>query len=57
MPVITATVHPSLILRAPDDESRALEMEAFIADLHRVAERLGRVVPAAHYLSPPSREG
>jgi DNA polymerase len=48
MPVITATVHPSSILRAPDDESRALEREAFIADLRKVTERFGRVVPARH---------
>jgi DNA polymerase len=38
MPVITATVHPSSILRAADDETQALEMQAFIADLRKVAE-------------------
>jgi DNA polymerase len=38
MPVITATVHPSSILRAPDDETQALEMQTFIADLRKVAE-------------------
>lgn len=42
MPLITATVHPSSILRAPDEETRALEMDAFIADLGKVAERLHR---------------
>jgi len=42
MPVITATVHPSSILRAPDDETRVLEMKAFVADLRKVAERLTR---------------
>jgi DNA polymerase len=35
-----ATVHPSSILRAPDEESRQLEMQAFIRDLRRAAERL-----------------
>jgi uracil-DNA glycosylase len=35
-----ATVHPSSILRAADDESRELEMQAFIADLKRLAQRL-----------------
>ena len=42
LPVTTATVHPSSILRAPDDESRQLEMRAFIEDLRRVAQRLKR---------------
>jgi DNA polymerase len=42
MPVITATVHPSSILRAPDEETRHAEMTAFIADLKKVAARLGR---------------
>src|SRR5574338_1561001 len=37
---ITATVHPSSILRAPDDESRHREMERFVDDLKRVAKRL-----------------
>jgi uracil-DNA glycosylase len=40
--LMTATVHPSSILRAPDEETRALEMEAFIADLRKVAARLRR---------------
>lgn len=39
-PVVTATVHPSSILRAPDDESRRAEMQRFVHDLKRVAERL-----------------
>ena len=36
-PLVTATVHPSSILRAPDDEARRAEMRAFVADLKRVA--------------------
>jgi uracil-DNA glycosylase len=36
-PKVTATVHPSSILRAPDDEARRLETARFIADLKRVA--------------------
>ena len=40
MPVITATVHPSSILRAPDEEARHLEMAAFVADLKKVAAHL-----------------
>jgi DNA polymerase len=34
---VIATVHPSSILRAPDDESRHAEMERFVADMKRVA--------------------
>jgi len=40
LPLMMATVHPSSILRAPDDESRELEMAAFIRDLQRLATRL-----------------
>ncbi len=39
LPLVMATVHPSSILRAPDEESRQLEMRAFVRDLRRVAER------------------
>jgi uracil-DNA glycosylase len=39
-PLVIATVHPSSILRAPDDESRRAEMERFVADLKKVAEEL-----------------
>jgi DNA polymerase len=37
-PLVTATVHPSSILRAPDDKTRHAEMERFISDLRLVAE-------------------
>jgi DNA polymerase len=36
-----ATVHPSSILRAPDDAARHAETERFVEDLRKVAERLG----------------
>ncbi len=39
-PLVTATVHPSSILRAPDDEARRAEMQRFVADLKKVAARL-----------------
>ena len=39
-PMITATVHPSSILRAPDAAARDREMAAFVRDLERVAQRL-----------------
>lgn len=37
---VMATVHPSSILRAPDDMSRRSEMEKFVRDLRRVAALL-----------------
>jgi DNA polymerase len=36
-PIVTATVHPSAILRAPDDDARREERRRFTADLRRVA--------------------
>jgi len=41
-PLVLATVHPSSILRAPDDESRHQEMKAFTDDLRTVAKALKR---------------
>jgi uracil-DNA glycosylase len=38
--VAMATVHPSSILRAPDDESRREEREAFVSDLRSLAKAL-----------------
>lgn len=35
---VVATVHPSSILRAPDEESRHAEMRAFVRDLRVVAK-------------------
>jgi uracil-DNA glycosylase family protein len=37
--IVVATVHPSSILRAPDEESRAAERRAFVEDL-RVVKKL-----------------
>jgi DNA polymerase len=37
---VTATVHPSAILRAPDDDQRHQQYAAFVADLKLVAKRL-----------------
>ena len=41
-----ATVHPSSILRAPDDEARALAYKGFVADLAVAAGELGRGSPS-----------
>jgi uracil-DNA glycosylase family protein len=40
-PIVTATIHPSAILRQRDDPSRAAEREAFAEDLRVVAQALG----------------
>jgi DNA polymerase len=41
-PYIMATVHPSSILRTPDDETRHVEKRRFIDDLKRVASVLSK---------------
>ena len=41
-PLVTATVHPSSILRAPTDEARHEEMARFIDDLKKIAKRIGK---------------
>lgn len=39
-PHVLATIHPSAILRAPDEQTREVEMELFIRDLRQVAPLL-----------------
>jgi DNA polymerase len=39
-PFVTATIHPSAILRAPDDISREHEFDQFVKDLRAVANRV-----------------
>jgi DNA polymerase len=43
LPPILATIHPSSILRARDEESRKRERQNFVADLKRAAQYLKRV--------------
>jgi len=38
--MVMATIHPSSILRAADDESRRVEMKRFIEDLQVAADAL-----------------
>jgi DNA polymerase len=49
-PLVAATIHPSAILRAPDERTREAERGAFAADLGVVARALaggaGRPQPA-----------
>jgi len=44
---VMATVHPSSILRAPDDESRREQKQAFIADLQVAARKIRELRRAA----------
>jgi DNA polymerase len=39
-PLVLATVHPSSLLRAPDEETRSRETVRFVEDLRTVARRL-----------------
>jgi len=39
-PMVIATVHPSSILRAADDETRRVEMKRLVEDLRTAAEAL-----------------
>jgi len=41
-PIVAATIHPSAILRGPDEATRAEEREAFAEDLRVVAKALAR---------------
>jgi DNA polymerase len=41
-PRVLATVHPSSLLRAPDDETRRAETARFVEDLKKVARALRR---------------
>ena len=40
---VTATVHPSSILRAPSDEARRLERARFVDDLRKIRAALGEI--------------
>ena len=41
-PMVTLTVHPSSILRAPDSAARKLARDQFVADLKSIARKLKR---------------
>jgi DNA polymerase len=40
-PFVTATVHPSSILRAPTDEARRTETQRFVEDLRKIGKVIG----------------
>ena len=46
-PLVMATVHPSAVLRAPDEKDRLLQKEALVEDFKKVARRLKKLaIPA-----------
>ena len=45
-PNVMATIHPSSILRAPDEETRHAEMKLFVSDLKKVAKVIRHRVTA-----------
>ncbi len=49
-PLVMATVHPSSILRAPDDASRRIELERFVEDLAALAGALRAPPPEQPHL-------
>jgi uracil-DNA glycosylase len=57
-PFVVATVHPSSVIRAPDDASRRVETRRFIEDLKGVAQLVsgaGRSLPVAPQTSRANR--
>jgi len=46
-PLVTATVHPSSILRAPSDEARHMETKRFIDDLKKIRTAIERANSSA----------
>jgi uracil-DNA glycosylase len=51
-PVVMATVHPSSILRAPDEDARRTELARFVEDLAAVGEALRRGPPGPEPAAP-----
>jgi DNA polymerase len=45
--LVTVTVHPSSILRAPDAETRAAERTRFVDDLRSIAAQLRKLPPSS----------
>jgi uracil-DNA glycosylase len=46
-PFVTATVHPSSILRAPSDEQRRADLARFIADLKKIRKAIEEPIAAS----------
>jgi DNA polymerase len=48
------TVHPSFLLRVPDEDAKAREYRAFVADLRKIAELIGADQAATTLAGTPS---
>ena len=48
-PLVTVTVHPSSILRAPDSETRTAERAQFVDDLRSIAAQLEKIPPSSQH--------
>lgn len=46
---VMATVHPSALLRAPDEATRHEEYRRFVADLRRAAERVAKAARSSEF--------
>jgi len=55
-PLVTATVHPSSILREPDQTARRKAMDAFVVDLAAVGRQLKLEDPRSPHEDPRKRE-
>jgi DNA polymerase len=55
--VVLATVHPSALLRAPDDETRRRETERFVDDLRLVREAVTANGPPSRGTAPHRSRG
>src|SRR5580700_5307165 len=59
--IVMATIHPSSILRAPDEQTRHTEMKRFIADLKKIGQALvstsspARGAFSSSHVNPTSR--
>jgi uracil-DNA glycosylase len=49
---VMATIHPSSILRAPDEDARRTELARFVEDLAAIAEALRRGAPGPEPAPP-----
>jgi uracil-DNA glycosylase len=51
---VFVTVHPSYLLRVPDEDAKAREYRAFVADLRKIAELVGGDQAATTLAGTPS---
>jgi uracil-DNA glycosylase len=54
-PKTMATVHPSSLLRQPDEESRRREYQNFVSDLRTASRAVGAGQRGGHFPQAPAR--